>query len=188
MNNKQIAKSFSQLGDLMELHKENPFKIKSYQSAYIIIRKMDDALAEMSLAELESVKGIGKAIAEKIQELTSTGKMALLEKYKSATPEGVVEMLQLPGFGPKKIYQIWKDLQIESIGELWYACNENRLTELSGFGTKTQEDLKKKIEYFQKSRNKKLYADIEASIGVVLDQLKNTLPDAKIEITGAIRR
>ena len=188
MTNKEIAKSFSLLGDLMELHKENPFKVKSYQSAYIILRKMDEPLEEMNIAELEAIKGIGKAIAEKIRELVSTGKMTLLEKFREKTPPGVIEMLQLPGFGPKKVYQIWQDLQVESIGELWYACNENRLTELSGFGTKTQEDLKKKIEYFQKSRNKKLFADIEPSIDRILEKLKTVLPDAKIETTGAIRR
>lgn len=149
---------------------------------------MDEPLSEMSLSELEEIKGIGKAIAEKIRELVTVGKMTLLEKYREKTPPGVIEMLQLPGFGSKKVFQIWKDLQIESIGELWYACNENRLIELSGFGTKSQADLKKKIEYYQKSRNKKLYADIEPTINTILDYLKSKLPEARIEITGAIRR
>jgi DNA polymerase (family 10) len=182
MTNKQIAKAFSQLADLMELHQENPFKIKTYQSAYITLRKLDEPLSEMSLAQLAELKGVGKATAEKIQELLSTGTMSALQKYKDITPPGVVEMLQLSGFGPKKIYQIWKDLEITSLGELWYTCNENRLIELKGFGLKSQ------LEYLQKSRNKKLYADVEAAALELLQSMQETLPNARIEITGAMRR
>jgi DNA polymerase (family 10) len=188
MTNKQIAKAFSQLADLMELHQENPFKIKTYQSAYITLRKLDEPLSEMSLAQLAELKGVGKATAEKIQELLSTGTMSALQKYKDITPPGVVEMLQLSGFGPKKIYQIWKDLEITSLGELWYTCNENRLIELKGFGLKSQLEIKKQIEYLQKSRNKKLYADVEAAALELLQSMQETLPNARIEITGAMRR
>jgi DNA polymerase (family X) len=188
VTNKQIAKAFATLGDLMELHQENPFKIKTYQSAYITLRKLDTPLAEMTTAQMSEIKGIGKASAEKIQELLQSGTMSVLEKYKEITPAGVVEMLQLPGFGPKKVYQIWKDLEIETIGELWYACNENRLIELKGFGLKTQAELKLKIEYFQKSRNKKLYADIESLATEVLAHLQQQLGSVRVELTGAIRR
>jgi DNA polymerase (family X) len=188
MTNKEIAKQFAQLGDLMELHQENPFKIKTYQSAYITLRKLDEPLSEMSTEAMSQIKGVGKATAEKIQELLKFGKMQALEQYKNITPAGVVEMLQLSGFGPKKVYQIWKDLEIETIGELWYACNENRLIELKGFGLKTQDELKKKIEYFQKTRNQKLFADIEQVSKDILNLLKEKLPNAKVETTGALRR
>lgn len=188
MTNKQIAKSFSLLADLMELHQENPFKIKSYQSAYITLRKLDTPLSEMTAAEIDQIKGVGKAIGEKIQELLHAGSMNTLEQYKAKTPEGVVEMMQLPGFGPKKVYQIWQDLEITSIGELWYACNENRLIELKGFGLKTQEELKKKIEYFQKSRNKKLYADVAQTANKVLQALQQLYSTQTVAFTGAFRR
>jgi DNA polymerase (family X) len=188
MTNKKIAKAFAQLGDLMELHQENPFKIKTYQSAYITLRKLDEPLSEMSAIQLADLKGVGKSTAEKIQELLNTGTMAVLQKYKDITPPGVVEMLQLSGFGPKKIYQIWKDLEITSLGELWYTCNENRLIELKGFGLKSQLEIKKQIEYLQKSRNKKLYADVESAALELLQTMQETLPAARIEITGAMRR
>lgn len=102
MTNKQIATAFRELGDLMELHGENPFKIRSYQSAYLTLRKLDAPLVDMSLQELDGIKGVGTAIAGKIRELTETGKMQTLEKYRAVTPPGVMEMMQIDGFGPKK--------------------------------------------------------------------------------------
>ena len=103
LSNKEIAKAFQLLGELMELHGENPFKIRSYQNAYMTLRKLDQPLSGLSLEELDAIKGVGQAISGKIRELLETGRMATLEKYKSMTPEGVREMLQIKGFGPKKV-------------------------------------------------------------------------------------
>ena len=91
-----------------------------------------------------------KISVQKIRELVDLGKMENLEKYKAKTPVGVQEMLEINGFGPKKVRQVWQEMGIESVGELWYACNENRLVEYKGFGLKTQEDLLQKLDYFQK--------------------------------------
>ena len=151
ISNKDLAKQFKLLGDLMELHKENPFKIRSYNNAYITLRKLPEPVAELSEEDRSEIKGIGKAINSKITELATTGKMSTLERYLQDTPKGIVELLQIKGLGPKKIRVIWKDLGVEDIGELLYAINENRLIELSGFGAKTQEDLRQKLEYFQQN-------------------------------------
>ncbi len=188
MTNKEIARQFQYLAEIMELHLENPFKIRSYQNAYLTLRKLPDPIAETPREDIENLKGIGKAIFGKIQELLDSGEMATLKKYEDMTPPGVREMLQIPGFGPKKIRVIWKDLGVENVGELLYACNENRLVELKGFGEKTQTDLRRKLEYFQKSQGKFLYADLEEQAHAVLDFLQKKLPDAKISLTGAIRR
>lgn len=188
MTNKEIAKAFQLLGLLMELHDENPFKIRSYQNAYRNLRKLDRPLSEMSDEEIGSLKGVGKAISGKIRELLDSGQMQTLEKYRAKTPEGVQEMLQIKGFGPKKIQVIWKELGAESIGELLYAVNENRLIELKGFGEKTQQDLKEKLLYYQKSRNQFHYASLEAEAYELLEQLSKQLPAARLSLTGAIRR
>ena len=100
----------------------------------------------MSDAEINDIKGVGKAIAGKIRELLDNGEMATYNKYLDQTPAGVQEMLKIKGFGPKKVLVIWKEMEIETIGELLYACIENRLIEAKGFGQKTQEDLKNKLE------------------------------------------
>lgn len=188
MTNKEIANTFQFLANIMELHNENPFKIRSYSSAYITLRKYPTPLSELSLEELSSIKGIGKAISEKTIELLQTGQMAALNKYLDMTPIGVQEMLKIKGFGPKKIKVIWKEMGVESVGELLYACNENRLVELKGFGAKTQEDLRQKLEYFQKSSGKFRYADLEQEAALIEKFIEEKLPNAKVGLAGAMRR
>ncbi|MBK7474831.1 MAG: DNA polymerase/3'-5' exonuclease PolX [Haliscomenobacter sp.] len=189
MDNKPIAKAFQFLGELMELHEENPFKVRSYQNAYMTLRKWEQPLGEMPFEEIEAIKGVGKAIAGKIKELLDSGQMQTLEKYKAQTPEGVQEMLQIKGFGPKKVRTVWKDLGVETVGELLYAINENRLLELKGFGKKTQEELRQQLEYYRLSKDKFLYASAESEALALVESLQAALPDsAVVEWTGAIRR
>ncbi len=188
MTNKEIAKSFQLLGQIMALHGENPYKIRSYESAYRNLRSLDTALAEMKEEDIAAIKGVGKAIHEKIRELLDTGKMKTLERYKTQTPEGVVEMLQIKGFGAKKIRTIWRDLGVESIGELLYAVNENRLIELKGFGEKTQDDLRQKLEYYQKTKHQFHYAALEAEAQKLVQIIQAKFPYAAVKLCGAMRR
>ena len=188
MTNKEIAKTFQFLGNIMELHGENPYKIRSYQNAYINLRKQAVPLSEMQDSEIAGLKGVGKAISGKIRELLDSGQMATLEKYREMTPKGVQEMLQIKGFGPKKIRTIWKDLEVETIGELLYAVNENRLIELKGFGKKTQDQLKEQLEYYQRSKHQFHYAALIASAETLLTQIKAVLPEIPVSLCGAIRR
>ncbi|MEZ4987960.1 MAG: helix-hairpin-helix domain-containing protein [Saprospiraceae bacterium] len=188
MTNKEIANHFRELSQLMELHNDNPFKIRSYSNAYITLRKLDGTVADMDIATLSGIKGIGKAIAEKIREVADTGQIRVLEEFRAKTPPGVRDMLQIAGFGPKKVLTVWQELGVESIGELMYAVNENRLIEVKGFGLKTQEDLRQKLAYFQLSQGQYLYARLEAAAQVLCDKLSAALPQAQIALTGAIRR
>ncbi len=188
MTNKEIAQHFGLLADLMELHNENPFKIKSYAFAARHLKNTNPPLAELSIAELEEIEGVGKAIAEKIFQLTKTGKLELLEKYLNITPLGVVDLLQLKGIGPKKIAQLWKELDIESIGELEYACNENRLIELKGFGTKTQANILEQIQFINKNSNKFLWANLEELANEIVAELQEQYPDMLVSTCGDFRR
>jgi DNA polymerase (family 10) len=188
VTNKQIALAFDELANLMELHEEDPFRIRSYASAYLTLPKLDTPLADLTDAELKAIKGVGPAIAAKIRELLSTGQMETLEKYREKTPAGVREMLEIGGFGPKKVRQVWQEMGIENPGELWYACNENRLIEYKGFGLKTQEDVKNKLDYFFRSRGK-LHLDAAIMEAESLCQfLKTSFPTANAEPVGEIRR
>ena len=188
MTNKQIAYAFDELASLMELHAEDAFRIRSYQNAYLALRKLDRPLADMSDAEIKGIKGVGDAISKKIRDLISTGTMPTLEKYRAQTPPGVVEMLAVNGFGPKKVRTVWLDMGIESVGELWYACNENRLIEYKGFGLKTQEDLKQKLEYYFKSRDKLHLSTAEREADFVAIWLSGQLPGARVMPVGELRR
>ena len=188
MNNKDIARKFNELAKIMELHGENPFKIRSYQNAYNTLRKVEEPLLEMTKAQLSEIPGVGNAIADKILELGETGDLRTYRKYADVTPEGIIEMLGVRGFGPKKIKVIWKELEISTIGELLYACNENRLVALKGFGEKTQEQLKKQLQYFIDSQGKYLFGYIIDEAENMLMKLNKLFPESKHSLTGGIRR
>lgn len=146
-SNKEIVSALKLLAQLMELHEGNAFKIKSIANAAFKLGKYAELLSEKTETELANIEGVGKSVASKITEFCSTNQIAELESLKEMTPEGLIEMLGIKGLGPKKIQIIWKQLNIENIGELYYACIENRLVEAKGFGLKTQEDVKKLIEF-----------------------------------------
>ncbi len=188
MTNKEIARYFNKLAKIMELHKENPFKIRSYSNAYLSLRKIEAPFADTPESELAAIKGVGKTIVDKIQELIQTGELKAYKKYEDLTPHGIVEMLGIKGFGPKKINVIWKELQIETIGELLYACNENRLVDLKGFGLKTQSTLKKQLEYYIDSQGKYLYDNVAAHANELEDKIKKAFPDDQIALVGLVKR
>lgn len=188
MDNRKIAEAFQELGQLMELHGENPFKTKSYLNAYLTLKKLDQPLAGRSAAELANIKGVGSAIASKILELLEHGQMATLEKYRAQTPEGVRAMLDIAGLGPKKVVALWKELHLESPGELLYACNENRLVTLKGFGPKTQEEIKKQVLYYLQTQNDLHFANVYEPAADLLEKLRSFLPGVPVEFTGKLRR
>lgn len=192
MENKAISRSLRLLSQLMELHEENPFKIKSVANAALKIDKLPFAIAQKPVSDIDKVDGIGKSIAAKIIELLETGTIQDLEDILLRTPPGIVEMLGIKGIGPKKIATIWHELQIENIGELYYACNENRLIEAKGFGLKTQEEIKKIIEFKMAANGKFLYAHSEPIINQLYSHLALWLnkvdEQALLGIAGDFRR
>ena len=188
MQNKEIASAFKLIAQLMELHSENPFKIKSYANAVFKIERLEKSLSALTHDEIISIEGIGKSIGAKIIELLNAGSIKELEGLFEKTPVGVIEMLSIKGIGPKKIAVLWKQLQVETMGELLYACHENRLVELSGFGNKTQEAIKKSIEYKIANKGRFHYASAELVADEVLQNLRKTVNNVAVELTGSIRR
>jgi len=172
----------------MELHEVNPFKIKSIANAAFKVDKLPFKIADKPYDELEKVDGIGKSIAAKLVELLTTGNIAELQELLDSTPPGIVEMLGIKGIGPKKIATIWHELGIENTGELYYACNENRLVEAKGFGLKTQEEIRKVIEFRMANSGKFLYAQVEATANALLLQLGKLTGESLIELCGEFRR
>ena len=136
----------------MDIHGENSFKSKSYASAAFAIEKLSVQLADLPSEKVASLKGIGTSSAQKIAELLQTGHLKALDEIILTTPPGVIEMLNIKGIGPKKISTIWKEMEIESIGELLYACKENRLKLYKGFGEKTQQQVIDTIEFYFKNK------------------------------------
>ena len=192
MENKTIARSLRLLSQLMELHNENSFKIKSVSNAAFKVDKLPYPISSKTIEEIEKIDGLGKSISAKVWELLESGTMADLQAILADTPEGIVEMLGIKGIGPKKIVVIWKDLGIETIGELYYACNENRLIEAKGFGLKTQEEIKKVIEFKMAAEGKFLYAHAEHLANTLSAELllwlSNTEKAPLLTIAGDYRR
>lgn len=188
MTNKEYANQFQLLAKLMELQGENSYRIKSYSNAYRILRGIAEPVQEMTLAEVKSVKGIGDAIGQKIMELQRTGSMAMLDEYRTGTPAGIVQLMGIKGLGIKKIKQLWEELEIQSPGELLYACNENRLLTLKGFGAKTQATLQKQLEYFFQSIDKFHFAKLEAEAEDLVMDIQEALGTELVQLTGKVRR
>lgn len=188
MDNYAIAENFSLLGKLMDIHGENSFKTKSYSVAAYTIEKLPSALADLPADKIFAIRGIGKTIGEKIVEQIETGELQLLNEYLANTPPGIIEMLNIKGIGPKKISTIWKELEIETLGELLYACNENRLMLYKGFGEKTQQNIKEGIEFYLGSLGSYLYQQIEHFAGNVHAKMQALFPKETFAMTGAFRR
>ena len=187
-DNYYIADQFTLLSKLMDIHGENSFKSKSYSSAAFNIEKLPVALAETPAEKFSTLKGIGDSVAKKVTEILQTGKLQALEDMILKTPPGVMEMLNIKGIGPKKIATIWKEMEVESLGELLYACNENRLMLYKGFGEKTQKNVQEAIEFYFRNQGSHLFAETEAYAAAVDKTIKDSFPGARFELTGEFRR
>lgn len=160
MHNYELAEYFSLLSKLMEIHGENPFKIKSYANAAFTLDKLNEPVIDMEPHQLFAIRGIGEAIGQKVLEIIDNKRLSLLDSYIEKTPTGVLEFLKIKGLGPKKIITIWKELEIESIGELLYACEENRLVKYKGFGAKTQQNIQDALVFYLQHQGRYLFQQV----------------------------
>ncbi|HTB51645.1 MAG TPA: helix-hairpin-helix domain-containing protein [Ferruginibacter sp.] len=188
MDNSQIADNFSFLSKLMDIHGENSFKSKSYAIAAYTIEKLPQQLSETPRETLFAIKGIGESTGKKIIELLDTGELIVLKEMIEKTPTGVIEMLNIKGIGPKKIATIWKEMQIETVGELLYACQENRLKLFKGFGEKTQINIQDNIEFYFRNEGIFLFQQVETVFLQIKSYLEKIFFPEVINVTGAYRR
>lgn len=188
MTNDEITEALEITAKLMELHNENPFKIKAYTNAAFKLSKLRYDFEGKGKEDIEAIEGIGKGISAKILELMTLGTTAELKELVEKTPGGVVEMLGVKGLGPKKVRQLWLELQVESIGELLYACNENRLISLKGFGEKTQLQVKQSIEFKLANNNKFHYASVEGPVNNLLESIRKDYSGLQLSAIGQVLR
>ena len=184
MDNYAIADNFALLSKLMDIHGDNSFKAKSYAAAAFTIEKLPSPLSEMTIEKISAVRGIGNAIAKNVIEQIQTGTLPILIEYIQKTPEGILTMLSIKGIGPKKIATIWKDLEIETIGELLYACEENRLANYKGFGEKSQQNIKEAISFYLGSQGSYLYQEMEKVVAQFQENLHHQFPDFRFSVAG----
>ncbi len=188
VNNSFIAKKLKLAARLMELHGENDFKVKAYHKSIEAIKTLDAELATMTVGELTKLDGIGKSTAEKIVAIANTQTFDQLQSLVEQTPEGVIEMLDLPGFGAKKIRVLWQDAGATSLDELLVLCQQGKIASVKGFAEKTQESLLRAVEFKLSCRGWFRYATIEPVFQELVAQLRAALPQAQVSETGALRR
>ncbi len=190
MDKQEIVHILNEIGTLLEIKGENPFKTNAYfQGARVLEAYDGDLKALVEEGKITSLKGIGKALGEKITSLVMTGSLPYYDRLLEEVPKSVLEMKKIPGLGSKRIGLLYRELGIASVGELEYAAKENRLLELEGFGEKTQQRIIKKIEVLKKNRGKFLYWEIIDDCYFLLKQIEERLiKGERATVTGEIRR
>lgn len=188
MRNRDISRALKLLSNLMELHGAGPEEIRPFASGSFQIDRLDVPVSDIPPEQLGGKAKIRKEAVQAVTELVTTGTIRQLEELIERTPPGILELFSLKGIGPKKIGILWKELGIESPGELYYACKENRLMKFKGFGAKTQEQLISAIEFRQQGAGKHLYAQIEDTADRLIGYLEEKYPDSKHSLTGEVLR
>jgi DNA polymerase (family 10) len=189
MSNYEIARIFTRIADLMEVQGDNPFKIRAYRKAADTIEGLTESLE--SIAErgaLETVPNIGKGIAEKIDEIVRTGTASALEVLRARVPEGLPEILNISGLGPRTVQTLHAELGIASIDDLERAARAGRIRELPGMGTKTEENILHGIEgYRRRSERWPLGKALPYAENLVA-ALRAAPGLERLEIAGSLRR
>tara|TARA_Y100000590_G_scaffold397579_1_gene479235 strand:- start:2183 stop:4399 length:2217 start_codon:yes stop_codon:yes gene_type:complete len=184
---RKMLELLEQISEYMKLAGENPFKIKAFDKAYSILSERKDAMDRINAGTLMELDGIGKGINEVVTEFVKTGKSTTLTELQKGLPEGLVELVKIPGLGPKKAMTIIEELSIKTIGELEYACRENRLLKINGFGEKVQEKVLQGITFLKSSEGKIKWIDAKPITGELLGAIDRAT-GTRVEVAGQFRR
>lgn len=189
MDKKSVVAALEEIAVLLELSGANPFKSRAFQNGARALQSYDaDLAAGLDSGELAALKGVGKGLLTEIEALVRTGKSPALEELRAEVPEGLLEMLEVPGLGPKRVKLLHDQLGITSLGELEYACNENRLVQLDGFGAKTQEKILRGIDTVRRFSGRHLLSDAWDLADHLRERIGAIEGVRKIELAGSIRR
>ncbi|HMO65492.1 MAG TPA: helix-hairpin-helix domain-containing protein, partial [Verrucomicrobiota bacterium] len=142
MDKEQVAAILEEIGVLLELKGENPFKTRAYANAARVLEGLAEPLHKVVAdGRLGRLKGFGEALQEKVATLVTTGRLPYYDDLKASIPPGLVEMLGIPGVGPKKVRKLHDELRIDSVGALERACQAGKVAALEGFGEKSQQKI-----------------------------------------------
>jgi len=189
MDKKEVSRTLEEIGTLLELKGENPFKTRAYHNAARVISSLSEPIENVVLrGEIGKLKGIGEALSKKITELVTTGGLKYYDDLKASIPPGLVEMLAIPRLGPKKIKVLYDQMNISTMGELDYACHENRLLKLPGFGQKTQDQIIEGIEYIRKHSGEHLFNVALSQAELILNELGKLKCIQRLSLAGGLRR
>ena len=193
MNNQDVANTLDQMGDMLQIVGANRFRINAFVNAAEAVRTLSQDINRVADdGKLLDIQGVGKGIANNIQELLSTGTITDLEDLKLEVPEGLLEMLQIPDVGPKTVRRLWQELDITSVEETKAAAEGEKLRALKGFGAKSEEKILKGIALMaQRGDERTPIGKARPIAESLVEGLREALPEGvleRVEIAGSLRR
>jgi DNA polymerase (family 10) len=189
LTKREIAAVLEEIAFLLELKGENPFKVKAYATGARVIESLPEEPAVLvQKGLLRNVKGIGQTLEGTVTELVTAGRSTLHQELRATFPASLLDMAAIPGLGPKKLKAIYDHLGISTVGELEYACIENRLVGLQGFGQKTQEKILAAIRQYKRRQGFHLYANVIEEAEIILAAVRGAPGVLRADHAGEIRR
>ena len=188
MDNLAIARVLAEIGDLLEIKGENPFKIRAYRNASETIAHTPEKIADLTPAERLGIAGIGKDLAAKIGELVGTGAMAYHQALLQEFPPTILDLLHLQGVGPKTVSMLYRELDIRTLDDLERAARAGRLRGLKGMGAKKEGLILRALEERVRVSGRRLMAEAHDTAAALVAELRAHAPDAEITSVGSLRR
>jgi DNA polymerase (family 10) len=189
MQNQQIANVLDEVSNLLEVSEDNPFRARAYRNAARTVRDCSTELSDMSPAAIRELPGIGKDLAQKLETLAKTGELPLHRELSQKVAPGLVELLRLPGLGPKRARALHQKLGVTDLATLKSALEAGKVAELEGFGAKVQQQLLQHLALLEAGPAKRLrYIDAEQIVEQLLAHMHSSHAVARAEIAGSFRR
>ena len=191
MQNPDIARLFDEVADLLEIQDANPFRVRAYRNAARTIRDFPESLADLVRAgtkDLTEIPGIGEDLAEKITEIVGTGALKLHRQLAAKLPAGLLDLLRIPGLGPKRVKLLHKKLKVKSAADLASALDAGRVRKLKGFGEKMEEKIRAGLGQAQVTEHRLLLNEAETQANALVEYLKAGGGVQEIAVAGSYRR
>jgi DNA polymerase (family 10) len=188
VDNLAIARVFAEIGDLLEIKGENPFKIRAYRNAAETIAHTAERIADLSSAERLAIQGIGKDLNAKITELIETGTIAYHQALLQEFPPTILDLLNLQGVGPKTVALLYRELNIRTLDDLEAAAREGRLRAIKGMGAKKESWILQALQERAHVAGRRLVAEAHDTAAALIAALRAHAPDAEIRPVGSLRR
>ncbi len=189
MTKAEIVSILYEIADLLELTGENPFKVRAYQNAARTLEGRTEETGDLvQSGKLAELPGFGEALVEKVTTLVTAGKLKYYEDLKKKIPHGLLEIIRIPGLGPKKAKSLYDHLKIDSVEKLEKACKEGKVAKVEGFGEKSEQKILEGIEHQRKYAERHLFDEAWNAAQAVLEKLEKRKDVQKCEIAGSLRR
>src|SRR4051812_7102272 len=189
METARIARILDEMGTLLEVRGENPFRCRAYHNAAQALKGLPADLTEMITdGRLAEVPGIGETMLSKIVRLATTGHLPDYDELRRATPPGLVPLLRVPGLGPKKIKLLHETLKVESLADLRAAGESGKIAGLKGFGAKAEAKILEGIRFVESVGDRILQVQARRLIAPILEAVRAHPSVIRVEACGSLRR